>query len=127
MEKTTPNLAIEKQITFFYYKDLQKAIHFYQDVMGFEMVIDQGFCKIFKVVGEAYMGVVDEQQGAHRANDIKPVELTLAVADPDAWYAHLKSKGIETINEPHDYAPLNLRLFLLHDPEGYLIEIQKFL
>jgi hypothetical protein len=52
--------------------------------------------------------------------------LTLAVNNVDAWYAYLKSKGVETVNEPHDYTALNLRLFLLYDPEGYLIEIQKF-
>lgn len=120
------DLTIDKAITFFYYKDLERAASFYQDVMGFELAIDQGWSKIFKISGNAYLGVVDEKKGAHRANVIKPVELTICVDDPDAWYEHLKSKDIETINEPHDYEPLNLRLFLLKDPEGYLLEIQKF-
>jgi hypothetical protein len=33
---------------------------------------------------------------------------------------------VKTLNEPHDDKTLNLRIFLLHDPEGYVIEIQKF-
>jgi lactoylglutathione lyase len=52
-------LAIDKQITFFYYKDLPKAVAFYQNIMGFELVVDQGFCKIFRTVGDALFGVVD--------------------------------------------------------------------
>jgi lactoylglutathione lyase len=117
---------ILEQITFFYYKDLDEAARFYGEVLGLEMVIDQGFAKVFRVAGSAFVGVVDEQKGAHRANAIKPVELTLVVDDPDAWYAYLKAKGVETINEPHDVQNPNLRCFLLQDPEGYLIEIQKF-
>jgi catechol 2,3-dioxygenase-like lactoylglutathione lyase family enzyme len=120
-----PNIL--EQITFFYYKDLDQAAHFYADILGLELVIDQGFAKVFRVAESAYLGVVDETKGAHRASETKPVELTLVVSDPDAWYAYLKTRGVETINEPHDVEDPHIRCFLLHDPEGYLIEIQKFL
>jgi len=123
----TERPEVNELITFFYYEDLEKAAKFYQEVMGFELVIDQGFAKIFKVANSAYMGVVDEKKGAHRANPIKPVELTVIVSDPDAWYVYLKEKGIEPISEPRTLDELNLRMFLVNDPEGYLIEIQKFL
>lgn len=123
----TARPEVKELITFFYYEDLEKAAKFYQEVMGFELVVDQGFAKIFKVANSAYMGVVDEKKGAHRANPIKPVELTVIVSDPDAWYVYLKEKGIQPISEPRTIEALNLRMFLLNDPEGYLIEIQKFL
>lgn len=130
MSETHTSVArpdVKELITFFYYKDLEKATRFYQEIMGFELVVDQGFARIFRVAGNAYMGVVDEQKGAHRANSIKPVELTVIVADPDAWYDYLISKGIQPISEPKTLEAMKLRMFLLHDPEGYLIEIQKFL
>jgi len=34
---------------------------------------------------------------------------------------------VKTLNEPHNVEELGLRAFLLEDPEGYVIEIQKFL
>jgi len=52
--------------------------------------------------------------------------VTLVVPGVDAWYRHFKEKGVETINEPHDVDDLHLRAFLLRDPAGYVIEIQRF-
>lgn len=113
-------------LTFFYYKDLQKAADFYEKIMGFQLIQDQKWAKVFKVRDNAYMGCVDGNVGYHKYSDTKPVMLTVIVDDPDAWYEHFKENGVETINEPHDDKELNLRIFLLHDPEGYVIEIQKF-
>ena len=113
-------------ITFFYYKDLKRATDFYQRIMGFKMVQDQRWAKIFEVAENAYMGCVDGNVGYHKPSEAKPVMLTVVVDDPDEWYQHLKRHGVETINEPHDDKELNLRIFLLRDPEGYVIEMQKF-
>lgn len=113
-------------ITFLYYKDLSKAVSFYEEIMGFELTTDQGWSKIYKVAENAYMGCVDGNVGYHKPSEIKPVMLTVVVDDPDAWYAHFKKNGVQTISEPHDDKELNLRIFLLEDPEGYVIEIQKF-
>ena len=113
-------------LTFFYYKDLAKAAEFYEKIMGFTLIQDQKWAKIFKIRDNAYMGCVDGNVGYHKYSDTKPVMLTVIVDDPDAWYEHFKKNGVKTINEPHDDKALNLRIFLLHDPEGYVIEIQKF-
>ena len=118
---------VEGLITFFYYRDLEKAAEFYEEVMGFELTIDQGWAKIYRVTDSAYVGVVDERRGYHRASPTKPVMVTLVVSDVDAWYQYLKDKGVKTLNEPHDIEELGLRAFLLEDPEGYVIEVQKFI
>jgi lactoylglutathione lyase len=122
-----PQLEIEGLITFLYYKDLPKVARFYEDVLGLKMVKDQGFAKIYEVSGQAFLGIVDETKGYHKSNPIKPVEITMVVSDVGAWYDRIRSKGVETINEPHHIEAVNIRAFLLQDPEGYVIEIQKFL
>jgi len=113
-------------ITFFYYNDLAKAAEFYEKVMGFQLVQDQRWAKIYRITDSSYMGCVDGSVGYHKPSEDKPVMLTVVVDDPDAWYNHLRKHGVETLNEPHDDEELNLRIFLLEDPEGYVIEIQKF-
>ena len=75
----------------------------------------------------AYLGVVDERRGYHKASLAKPVMVTLVVPGVDAWYRYLKEKGVETLNEPHYIEELGLRALLLENPEGYVIEIQKFM
>ena len=94
--------------------------------MGFELSTDQKWAKIFKIAENAYVGCVDGNVGYHKPADDKPVMLTIVVDDPDKWYQHFQNKGVKTLNEPHDDKELNLRIFLLEDPEGYVIEIQKF-
>jgi len=119
--------SVEGLITFLYYKDMERAARFYGEVMGFELAIDQGWAKVYKVADSACVGIVDEKRGYHKVSPTKPVILTVVVSDTDAWYQHLKGKGIVTLNEPHDVEELKLRAFLLYDPEGYVIEIQEFL
>ena len=113
-------------ITFLYYEDLERAAKFYGEVMGFELTTDQRWSKIFRVAENAYVGCVDGSVGYHKPSPTKPVMLTVVVDDPDAWYEHFRAHGVETLNKPHDDEELNLRIFLLEDPEGYVIEIQKF-
>jgi lactoylglutathione lyase len=118
--------AVNGLITFLYYDDLEKAEEFYRDVMGFDLVVDQGWAKILNVAEKAHVGLVDGNVGYHRASPTKPVMITIVVDDVDQWYEHMQKLGIETLNEPRDNEELSLRMFLLEDPEGYVIEIQKF-
>jgi lactoylglutathione lyase len=120
-------VGVEGMITFLYYKDLARVTRFYEDVLGLKLVIDQGFAKIYQVAGQAHIGLVDESRGQHRSNPIKPVEITLVVSDVDAWYQRIRSLGVETLTEPSIISAANVRAFLFQDPEGYLIEVQKFL
>lgn len=117
---------IEGLITFLYYNDLERATKFYEEILGLELVIDQGWAKILKVSENAHIGLVDGKRGYHRPSPTKPVMVTLVVPDVDSWYIYLKEKNVKTLTEPKDNKELNIRTFLLEDPEGYIIEIEHF-
>ena len=114
-------------ITWLYYRDLPKAMRFYEEVMGFKMIVDQGWSKIYKVAQEGFLGLVDGEKGFHKANDIKPVIFCLNVKDVDAWYERLVNKGILIDKKPEESKKLMIKGFMLRDPEGYVIEIQQSL
>ncbi len=114
-------------IPWLYYRDLPRAIRFYEDVMGFEMVVDQGWSKIYRIREGAYVGLVDGEKGYHRASDTKPVIVCLNVRDADAWYEMLKGKGVEIEEKPQESERLKIKVFMFKDPEGYVIEIQESL
>lgn len=114
-------------ITWLYYRDLEAAQKWYESIMGFEMEVDQGWSKIYKIVDGAYVGLVDGAHGYHQANDIKPVILCLNVEDVDAWLAKLKRNGLEYEELPHESERLKVRVFMFKDIEGYTIEIQETL
>jgi uncharacterized glyoxalase superfamily protein PhnB len=122
-----PDYGVKGLIPWLYYRDLPKAMEFYEEVMGFEMVMDQGWSKIYRIREGAYVGLVDERHGYHRASEDKPVILCLNVLDADAWYERLKERGVELERQPKESERLKIKVFMLKDPEGYVIEIQESL
>lgn len=121
------NGKVEKLITFLYYKDLATAMRFYEDVLGFSVAIDQGWCKIYEISSQGYVGLVDESKGMHKAYPIKPVQICMRVPDVDAWHAYLKACGVSGLTDPQSSDELQIRAFVCYDPEGYQLEIQSAL
>jgi predicted enzyme related to lactoylglutathione lyase len=119
--------AVRGVITWLYYRDLPRAQRFYEEIMGFNMEVDQGWSKIYKIREGAYVGLVDGAHGYHKANNIKPVILCLNVEDADAWHRKLKANGLEIEEKPQESTRLKIKVFMFKDPEGYTIEIQETL
>ena len=114
-------------VAFFYYRDLPRAMAFYEEVMGFTLAIDQGWSKIYRAAGAGHIGLVDESRGSHRAADTKPVQFAIRVPDVDAWHAWISSHAPDALALPRTNDPLGIRAFVFNDPEGYQIEIQSAL
>lgn len=120
-----PDTTAQLAITFFYYRNLEEAIHFYRDVMGFELAIDQGWSKIFRICSGAHVGLVDEARGMNRWTAEKPVQLCVRVNDVDRWYQYATSVGLDNLSNMFENDALGIRAFVFTDPEGYQIEIQS--
>ena len=119
--------ATQKLITFLYYRDLPQAMRFYEDVLGLELAIDQGWSKIDRVTEGGYVGLVDESRGSHRARPIKPVQICIRVADVDARHASVESVDVPALKPPRSHEALRIRAFVFDDPQGYQIEMQSAL
>jgi lactoylglutathione lyase len=120
-------LKVQSQITFLYYHDLQPVCKFYEEIMGFELIEDQRWAKIYRINGNAYLGIVDEERGFHKAQEKSAVLLTLVVDDVFWWYDYLKRKGVKILTELREMEDIQIRGFFLEDPGGYAIEVQQFL
>ncbi len=125
-EKTPqrPTDGIVLAITFQYYRDLPTAMSFYEDVLGFELAIDQGWSKIYRIDGQAHVGLVDEVRGMQSWAENKTVQICLRVPDVDGWYAWAQSQNVAGMTELRDSEELVIRSFAMNDPEGYQIEVQ---
>ncbi|MEM9249730.1 MAG: VOC family protein [Pseudomonadota bacterium] len=111
-------------VTFFYYRDLGRACWFYEDVLGLELAIDQGWSKIYRIAEGAHVGLVDETKGFHKSEPVKQVQLALRVDDVDAWYDWIRGRGVSGLSEMFEAETIGIRAFVFDDPEGYQIEIQ---
>lgn len=119
-------MKVDSSIVFLYYRDLPRALAFYQDVLGLQLEVDQGWCKILRMTPTASVGLVDETRGSLKTAEDKPVMLTLVVEDVDAWYTKVKEAGADVIRPPQLMEEISVYGFFLRDPEGYTLEIQKF-
>ncbi len=113
-------------ITFLYYKDLEGALTFYQDVMGFPLVIDQGdLAKILRMADGAHIGLVDETKGMNNWQADKCVQVCIRVPDVDAWYGYIQDQAVEGLSQMFVNDAIGIRAFVFNDPEGYQVEIQS--
>ena len=119
-----PPPPIDQQVTFIYVRDLEKSARFYADVLGLELVLDQGACRIFRVAGQGFLGVC-----TNPARAVVPEGFTLTFVTPevDAWHDRLAQHGVAVEAPPAENARFRIYNFFARDPDGYLLEFQRFL
>lgn len=118
---------IQANLVFFYYKDLPVAQKFYEEILGFERVLDYGFASIHQISATSYIGLVDENRGMHKSTEPKTVTLAFITQELDEWHKYLKSSGVKLRGEPKSSTRHDTRGFIAYDPEGYLLEFETFL
>jgi catechol 2,3-dioxygenase-like lactoylglutathione lyase family enzyme len=119
---------IDQQITFLRVNDLEATAHFYEQVMGLSLFLDQGVCRIYRVTSNSFVGFCKQTEAmrADPANGPAALIFTLVTEDVDGWYRYLQERGVQLEKAPA-YNP-NYKIYhcFLRDPDGYLIEIQRF-
>jgi catechol 2,3-dioxygenase-like lactoylglutathione lyase family enzyme len=111
-------------ITFFYYPDIHAVAPFYENVLGFQLVLDQGLARIYRIADNSYFGIVDGNRGHLRHQEKSAVLLTVVSEDVEGWHARLTEAGVAGLTEMRrgNYCDH----FFFEDPAGYAIEIQRF-
>ena len=116
---------VNAQITFLFVSDLRRSAAFYEDIMGMSLVKDQGSCRIYRLAGsEAYLGICEREQAEANGDTLI---FTLVTSEVDAWYQRITSRGWACDNPPGTNQRYKIYHFFLRDPDGYKLEIQRFL
>jgi catechol 2,3-dioxygenase-like lactoylglutathione lyase family enzyme len=116
----------DQQVTFLYTADLPATADFYENVLGLPLVLDQGACRIYRVAGDAFVGFCRQGDADRQARPAGTI-LTLVTDEVDAWYERLQAEGVAFEKAPTLNPEFNIYHCFLRDPNGYLIEIQRFL
>jgi catechol 2,3-dioxygenase-like lactoylglutathione lyase family enzyme len=121
---------LTQQVTFLDTRDLARTADFYERILGLRLARDQGRCRIYHVAAGAYIGFCERGGGpAPLAGDRAQTEgvvLTLVTDDVDGWFAHLRAAGVPIVKEPADNPTYRIYNAFVRDPNGYLVEIQRF-
>lgn len=112
---------IDEVVTFVYSADLERSHRFYGEVLGLEMVLDQGACRIYRVSPTGYVGVCD-----HRTPTPGGTIVTLVSSAVDEWYERLVAADVETSGPPSHNERFDVYQFFATDPDGHTLEFQRF-
>ncbi|MFH1574411.1 MAG: VOC family protein [Acidobacteriota bacterium] len=119
-------LGIRGTVFWLYYRDVPAAQRFMETALGQNLVVDQGFAKVYTASAAGFVGLVDETQGLHRFSDQKAVTVTFITPAVDAWYQRLRSQGVQ-MKEPLEEVEKGLvRAFVGLDPAGYYLEFHWY-
>ncbi|MBI3128393.1 MAG: VOC family protein [Candidatus Tectomicrobia bacterium] len=113
-------------------RDLAASRRFYSEILGLDEASVQRDHVRYKI-GEAFLVVhapiPDKEMRAWNLEPLREprgsgVVLTLRPADVDAAHAALRERGADILFPPRD-APWGVRLFMVRDPDGFLIEVSR--
>jgi catechol 2,3-dioxygenase-like lactoylglutathione lyase family enzyme len=116
-------LPVDAQITFLSTDNLAATAEFYKRLLGLPLVLDQGTCRIYQVRAGAFLGFCERQAPPA---DNQAVIFTLVSDQVDEWYRHLTAHAVPIEKKPTLNPEYEVYHFFLRDPNGYLIEIQRF-
>ncbi len=111
-------------ITFLGSFDLKETSNFYQNILGLTLYKDQKTCLIFHINMQSKIGFCEH---IPVINDEKSPIITLVTDDVDEIYTKLINKGLKIAENPKLNEKFNIYHFFFKDPNGYTIEIQRFL
>lgn len=122
---------LTQQVTFLYTTDLEASIQFYEHTMELPLWLSQGNCRIYEVAPDALLGICQtgETEAQRVLEDRKRgnVIFTFVTDHVDEWYTFLTDKGVEFEKPPAITEKYQIYNCFLRDPNGYLLEIQRFL
>jgi len=109
-------------VTFCATDDLGATGFFYEKILGLELALDQGTCRIYRVAGCGFVGFCSRLEAP------KPdgIILTLVTEDVDGWFEKIQAAGVVVDKPPTHNPDYNIYHCFVRDPNGYAVEIQRF-
>jgi len=112
---------IDANITFLRVADIERSHAFYADGLGLALVLDQGGCRIYRLTDTSYLGVCERTEPVS-----SNVIVTIVSQDVAGWHELLTSVSADVDGPPRDNPDYRICHFFAQDPDGHLIEVQRF-
>ncbi len=121
-------LGIQATVLWLYYDDLSAAQKFHEALLGIELLVDQGWAKVYPISSGSFLGFVDGAHGLHKTTQQKCVTISFFTDDVDSWFQRAVAwDGLKLHTPEITHENGRVRLFVGIDPEGYFFEWDTFL
>jgi catechol 2,3-dioxygenase-like lactoylglutathione lyase family enzyme len=121
-----------QSVTFLYVADVAASRRFYEGALGLVPVHEQAGGRIAiydaSAGGRGFLGLCPARGPREIADPRTPggVVFTFVTRAVEAWHARLVAAGAEVLGQPASSAEYGITGFFFRDPDGYLLEIQRF-
>lgn len=117
-------MKLNQFIFFLGTDDLTKTADYYLNVLNLTLYKDQGICQIYNISNDCKIGFCTHMS---ITRETKSPILTFVTEDVDKIYEELLNRGAKISQPPQKNLKFKIYHFFMEDPNGYTIEIQKFL
>jgi len=117
-------MKLNNVIFFLGTDDLMKTADFYLNTLNLTLYKDQGVCQIYNISKDCKIGFCTHMPIT--CETISPI-ITFVTEKVDEIYKDLLNRGVKISQPPQKNAKFKIYHFFMEDPNGYTLEIQKFL
>lgn len=111
-------------ITFLYYNDLDYGSRFVEEVFELNMIMDQGWAKIYQINETSFLGIVSlSEETEYKGNTL----VSFNTRDVIKEHVRVSNLGVTSLTEIKHFDKIPLNSFFFKDSEGHDFEIQQFL
>lgn len=120
-------LGIHATVLWLYYDELESNQRFYEELLDVELLVDQGWAKVYPVSPTGYIGLVDASRGLHQATPDKGVTVSFLTRDVRTWMDRVRALGVELRTTEITMESDLVETFVAYDPTRYFLEWDNFL
>ena len=121
------DLMVQGTVLWLYYRDLPTMERFWEGLLGVDMIVDQGWAKVYQASPTGFVGLVDGERGLHNATEEKSVTVSFFTSDVAAWQARTREQGLPERSPDLGSESGLVSTWVAFDPEGYFLEWDTFL
>ncbi len=125
-ERRPAGLEVMATVLWLYYDELQPIQDFYEELLGVDLMVDQGWAKVYQASRTGFIGLVDGSRGLHQATQEKGVTVSFFTEDVDGWFERARGLGVELRTPELTDESGRVRVFVAYDPDGYYLEWDTF-
>jgi catechol 2,3-dioxygenase-like lactoylglutathione lyase family enzyme len=111
---------------FLYYEDYDAAIKFYDETLGFKLVLTIDTARMYHIANNSYVTAVRGQADKHNLSSNKPVTFALVTDQLNAWRCYLLKNNVTILSDVKMEEASLQQGFVALDPGGYYLNFVQF-
>jgi len=117
----------KSSITFLYYKNFEEGCKFIEEVLDLELVMDQGFARVYKISETSFLGAVKKSDSSISPDYKGGTLVSLNTSNVIEEHQRVKKLNVNELSEIKFFEEIPLRSFFFKDDELHDFEIQEFI